>query len=213
MSDIRNQTIVPPDLDDLLAELKNEIFANLNCIQIGKIESFNKDEQTAEVQIQVKRRIGGDEIKNYPLLVDCPVVVLQGGGAFSEYPISVGDYGLVIFCDRDIDNWWSAETVKEPLTTRKHSLSDGFILVGVNSKDGALTLEGDVVRLVTGDFPYKIESNDNTVTIDSDGIIIEDTNGNTITMDSTGVNIEDTNGNTIDMSTTVIINSNLEILQ
>jgi len=28
------QTIIPPDLDDLLEELKNSIFAKMNCIQI-----------------------------------------------------------------------------------------------------------------------------------------------------------------------------------
>ena len=70
------QTIYPPDLDDLLANLKNEIFATLNCIQMGQINTYNKAEQSATIQLQVKRRIRNTEIKSYPLLVDCPVIFL-----------------------------------------------------------------------------------------------------------------------------------------
>lgn len=142
MSDI----IYPPDLDDLLDVHKTEIFANLNCVQIGKIESVNTSEQSAEIELQVKRRVNG-KIINYPLLIDCPVVVSQGGGAFVDFPISQGDFCLVLFNDRDIDNWWTAATNKEPRTLRKHSLSDGFALVGINPKISVLSLDGSNMNI------------------------------------------------------------------
>ena len=50
------QTLITPDLDDLLDETKNDIFANLNCIQIGKISSYDTATQSAEITLQVKRR-------------------------------------------------------------------------------------------------------------------------------------------------------------
>jgi len=143
MSDIQ---INPPDLDDVLELLKNNIFANLNCVQIGKIEKVN-DNQTVEIMIQVKRRVP-NKIISYPLLVDCPYLVLQGGGAYLDFPITKGDYCLVLFNDRNIDTWWKSANVAEPPTLRKHSLSDGFALVGINAETNILDNDGTVVRLL-----------------------------------------------------------------
>ena len=140
-------TIMPPDLDDVLLELKNEIFATMNCIQIGKIEKVNSN-QTVEIMLQVKRRISGDKTADYPLLVDCPYFVLQGGGAYIDMPIKAGDYCLVLFNDRNIDNWWSTENVKEPADRRKHNLSDGLALVGINSSINSLAADGGKLRIL-----------------------------------------------------------------
>ena len=142
-----SDTIMPPDLDDVLAELKNDIFANINCVQIGKIEKVN-DNQTVEIQIQVKRRVNDDVTKDYPLLVDCPYFVLSGGGAYIDMPIKKGDYCLILFNDRNIDNWWSTENVKEPQDRRKHNLSDGIALVGIMPDSKALDNDGTFVRIL-----------------------------------------------------------------
>jgi hypothetical protein len=144
---VSSQTINPPDLDDVLAELKNSIFANLNCVQIGKIEKVN-DNQTVEILIQVKRRVSGTETRDYPLLVDCPYFVLSGGGSYIDMPIAKGDYCLILFNDRNIDNWWSTENVKEPSDRRKHNLSDGIALVGINPASKAFTQDGTWLRVL-----------------------------------------------------------------
>lgn len=136
----------PIDLDDLLDLKLNQLAANLNCIQIGKIESYDKTNQAVEIQLQVKRRID-DQIIDYPLLIECPLIVLQGGGGYLEFPVSPGDYCLVLFNDRDIDNWYVSGAYKEPNTKRKHNLSDGFALVGINPKISALSLDGENVNL------------------------------------------------------------------
>ena len=167
-----NQTVIPPDLDDVLNELRNSIFANLNCIQIGKIESVNLEEQTAGIQIQVKRKKGDGSIIDYPLLVDRPVIVMQGGGAFLEFPIKAGDFCLILFNGRNIDTWWDTANVTEPPTKRKHSLSDGFALVGINPKTSVLDLSGDKVGLNATGYPLEIKTDQNSV-IESNGSIID----------------------------------------
>jgi len=156
------QGIIPPDLDNILNDLKNSIFANLNCVQIGKIEKVNNN-QTVEIQIQVKRRIKGLETVNYPLLVDCPLMVMQGGGAFLEFPVKKGDYCIVLFNDRNIDTWWDTANIKEPLTKRKHSLSDGFALVGINPKTSTLGLSGDKVGLKAVGYDIEITTDKNII--------------------------------------------------
>lgn len=141
------ESIIPPDFDDVLVELKNEIFAQLNCVQIGKISAVN-DNQTVEITLQVKRRVQGDTITSYPVLVDCPYFVLSGGNAYIDLPIQVGDYCLVLFNDRNLDTWWSSENVAEPLTRRKHSLSDGIALIGISPESGAKEMDGTVTRIL-----------------------------------------------------------------
>lgn len=141
------QTINPPDLDDLLAENREAVFSNLNCVQIGQIQKVN-DDQTVEVEIQFFRRLPNDQTAKYPLLVDCPYFVLNGGGSYIDMPIEKGDYCLILFNDRNIDEWWDTANISAPADTRKHDISDGIALVGINPKPKALELDGNAVRIL-----------------------------------------------------------------
>jgi hypothetical protein len=154
---------LPAGFDDAAAYLKADIFSTLNCIKIGKISKFDKATQSAEIELTIKAQVE-DQVIPYPVLVDCPVVFLQGGGAFIEFPIKAGDYCLVFFNDRDIDDWWTSENVTVPRSARKHSLSDGIALVGLNAKNSPLDLSGGAVVLDAGDYPVTITSTD-SVTI------------------------------------------------
>jgi len=148
MSDqLPGQTIVDPDLDDVLEQLKTNIFATLNCIQIGKIEKVN-DNQTCEIQIQMKRRVSGSKTIDYPLLVDCPYFVLSGGGSYIDMPVSEGDYCLILFNDRNIDSWWDTSNIVASPDRRKHNLSDGIALVGISPSTGFLEKDGTFVRIL-----------------------------------------------------------------
>jgi len=162
-----NPTIFPSDLDDLLIELKTEIFSQLNCIQIGKIQSVNLSEQTAEIDVQFKRQVTDDKVIDYPLLVDCPLIVMQGGGSFLEFPIQPGDFCLVFFNDRNIDQWWSMGAKAAPVGQRKHSLSDGFALVGINPKTSVLSLSGDKIIVKSDQYPIRLEAGPGFFEIDN----------------------------------------------
>ena len=162
-----DQPLIPPTLEDNLIELKQEILATFNCVQIGQLQSYDATNQTAEVAIQVKRRINQTTIADYPVLVDCPVFVLQGGGAYIDMPVQSGDYCLVLFNDRNIDTWWDSGNVAEPLTRRKHALSDGLVLVGINPRTAVRDLDGSLVRILGTSGPgaeeFAARQNDTTV--------------------------------------------------
>lgn len=143
-----DQPLIPPTLEDNFIELKQEIFSTLNCVQIGQLQSYDATNQTAEIAIQVKRRINRTTIADYPVLVDCPVFVLQGGGAYIDMPVQSGDYCLVLFNDRNMDTWWDSANVAEPLTRRKHALSDGIALIGINPRTSVRDLDGSLVRIL-----------------------------------------------------------------
>ena len=97
----------------------------------------------------MQRRVNNQgHVADYPLLLDCPVVVLQGGGAYIDLPIAEGDYCLVLFNDRNIDTWWDTGNVVVPRNRRKHSLSDGIALVGINPRIEVREIDGTAVRIL-----------------------------------------------------------------
>lgn len=120
-------------LASLLQLYKADIMNSLNCHQVGEIVSFNSSTQTAEVQIKMLKMING-ELKSYPILIDCPCVILGGGEGRITFPIQAGDSCLVLFNDRDIDNWYSGGQTMQPRTDRTHCFSDAIALVGIRNK-------------------------------------------------------------------------------
>jgi hypothetical protein len=135
---ISQNFILPPTLRDLLDKFKGEIFRSINCMVVGKINSFNQAMATATINVMLKKTAPA-EIQSYPLLVDVPVFTLQGGGASLQMPINTGDTCLVFFADSNIDNWFATGSINNPLDARAHDISDGFAIVGVNSLAGLLT--------------------------------------------------------------------------
>jgi hypothetical protein len=101
----------------------------LNCHEVGQIVSFDAAKQSATVKIMVLRVLGSQNVE-YPLLTDCPVFVLTGGDACLTMPVKAGDSCLVLFNDRDLDNWFTSGSNVVPNTARAHDLSDGLVLVG-----------------------------------------------------------------------------------
>jgi hypothetical protein len=140
--------MMPPNIKIILDEVKADIFATFNCVQVGKISKVTSSEQTVEIELQIKRLAADGTSTKYPVLVDCPYFILQGGGAYIDMPIKAGDYCLVLFNDRNIDNWWSTANVADPATARKHSLSDALAVVGLNPKTSPLDMDGTWVRIL-----------------------------------------------------------------
>jgi len=133
-----NKTLQFPSLLDVLNGLKNDINISMNCVKIGIIDSFNQTIKSAVIQLVFKRTLPDDSIVSYPLLVDCPVFTLQGGGGAIQFPIVKGDTCIVLFSDRNIDNWFEDGSESAPFNQRCHDLSDGIALVGINSKNSDL---------------------------------------------------------------------------
>ncbi len=125
------------DLKEVLDDLKTEIFTSLNCHSFGEIISFDSSVQTARIKIGYKRVID-NKIYNYPVLVDCPVIVLSGGNSGITLPIQSGDTCLVLFCDRDLDNWFESGQITTLNSNRVHDLSDGVALVGIRHKQNVI---------------------------------------------------------------------------
>ncbi len=137
-----------PSLKDVLDFLRQNIFLSLCCHHVGTVQAFDEDRQTATVTINYKKTyyrlnpatgLYGAILVSYPILIDCPVICLGGGTAALTFPIRQGDECLVLFNDRDLDNWFNGTTGAAVATPRLHSFADAIILVGLRSLGKVLT--------------------------------------------------------------------------
>lgn len=169
MENVRN-----PELMDVLDAHKKDIGLSLNCHALATIQSFDAATQTCRATINYTKTVSqtapnGKVIsvpKPYPILVNVPIISLFGGVAGVTFPIKKGDTCVILFNDRDIDNWFiSGDTNAETVTKRTHSLSDGLALVGVRSKKNALS-NYDTSNLV-------LFHGANKITVSESNIVIE----------------------------------------
>jgi hypothetical protein len=139
----------------------------LNCHAVGRVESFNSAEQTCTVKISYtktfyrKNEDGTFEDKQveYPLLLQCPLMMISGGVAGLTMPVKSGDDCLVLFNDRDIDNWFSGLKDGKLNSNRLHSLSDGMIFVGVRNLESAIpSYDAENPVLYNGDTKITVKS-------------------------------------------------------
>ena len=133
---------VEPDLRDILENLKEDIFYEFNCHKVGVIQSFNTDNQTASIKLidkGIRKTSGKDIIQEFSLLQDCPIVINKGLNGGLTMPISIGDTCLVLFNDRDIDNWFDNGLSQRPNTRRSHDLADAIAIVGIRNQVNKIT--------------------------------------------------------------------------
>lgn len=143
-----NNPIPNPNLKDLLALLKKDIFLSLSCCHIGTIQKISTTTQRVDVSINYTKTVSKlDKVKgkyipvqeSYGLLLDLPVFIIGGADACLTMPIAVGDTCAVLFNDRAMDNWYqSGQVGQSPPSTRLHSFADGIALVGVRSANKAI---------------------------------------------------------------------------
>ena len=142
------------DLVNVMSSIKDNVFNNLNCHQVGTIQSFDPDSQTAVVTINTKRLVAlnPNQWEDYSPLIDCPVIISGNKDQRITFPINSGDECLILFNDREIDNWLS-KGGSQPFTIgRTHDFSDAIILVGLRNSNNTLpTYNNEAIELNNSD--------------------------------------------------------------
>lgn len=163
-----------PDLRALLDSSMQQTLARCNCHEVGSIVSFDAATQTASVQLQVLAVLPDGSQVPYPVLTDCPIFVNSGGGGIITFPIAAGDPCLVLFNDRDLDNWWATGNVVAPNSPRMHSLSDGLVLVGFRNKSNSISdYSTTQAEMRFAGAKVVVRSDNSAALLSSDGALID----------------------------------------
>lgn len=129
-----------PEMADVLNMYGAKLSSDLNCHAIATIQSLNTTALTVSAQINYTRTLVAINPLNgtytfsqvpYPLLSDIPLVIMGGGNASLTFPIQQGDQCLLLFNDRDMDNWFSGARTGPVNSNRLHHLSDAIAIVGL----------------------------------------------------------------------------------
>lgn len=143
------------ELLDVMMEAIGHTLANVHTSTIARVTAVGAS--TISCRPVVPRMIDGEPVQ-LPEFVDVPVLVLQGGGSYTAYPVAVGDYALLIFTERCFDRWWAGQDYQPPPELRMHDYSDGVALVGLNPLAGLIPIPttikqvGDTVQ--EGDYTH-----------------------------------------------------------
>lgn len=163
------QQSTQPDWIDVLDTLKQDILKSINCVQIGEIQEFNAADQTASVQLVIKQVIdvdyqGVERFQDISLLLEVPVLFLGNDTSYLTIPPKAGDTCIVLFNDRDLENWYFNGGQSAPKTYRKHDFTDAMAIVGLKNQQNKIqTFFENGPRLQFND-SNKIEWTDGQIT-------------------------------------------------
>jgi len=192
---------------------------DLRCCAPGIITSFDSAKQTVKVQLAIKDLIvintkKGGVLQSIPIpeLGDVPIVVPRAGGFSITLPIKKGDECLVVFSDSCIDSWWqngcdtnekNEPEAQEPLSARRHDLSDGFAILGTWSQKRVLdNYNSDALEIRSDQGDTSIEVKNDEINIREKETVVTIKDGEVMIVDGdTEVKIKD--GETTITSTSV----------
>lgn len=129
---------VIPDLNNVLEILKKDIYSGLRTLTIGQVIEFHAENRTIDAKIiimptnvQINTEVSDREDGlEYPILYQVPVLDCE----YFSPPIHADDYCLLIFAERNIDNWLVEDFSDiEPRDSRMHSIADAFAWFGIGN--------------------------------------------------------------------------------
>lgn len=151
----------------------------------GIVQSFNPTLQTVTVQVAVRERMLNAQASpinpTLYVLTDVPIVMPSAGIFSLTLPVQAGDECLLIFADCSISQWWQSGEVSDQIDKRRHSLSDGFAIIGPWSKANRITnYSPNTAQLRTDDSTVVIELTPTAINITAPQINILSTGGTTM---------------------------------
>lgn len=183
-------------------QLFSGVMQSLRVCLPAVVQSFSPGPpQTVTVQIAtnefVLKNIGVDNNLDLatvslalPVLTDVPVQIQNGGGYSLTFPIKAGDECMILFADTPLDVWFQNGGLgNNPISQRRHSLSDGIAIFGVRSTPRAIqNYSTSSTQLRSDDGSVKIDLAENAISITAP----------TINLNATSINL--TASSAIDIS-------------
>lgn len=184
MAKIRNIKKSQVNFNDVMLIAQDAIMSRLNCHNIGRIIAFDKNTQTCTVEMMQIKQFNDQTFIPAPI-TQVPLIMLGSGGGIITMPNPVGTICLLLFLDRNIDNFMETGEQYTPETSRMHDITDCIALTTfttlanplTNYDEEAITLLNDNIIENVQKISY-IKIYPNNIQIEAaDNIKLEKTNG------------------------------------
>ena len=145
-----------PTLERVLEMAIEARLLDLHTALPATVVKFDKDKQTVDVKPSLKRKYqDATKATELPVINSVPIVYPRGSTWRLVGPLAVGDSVLLVFSERSLDVWKKNGGTVDPLSNRKHHLTDAFAIPGgypstkvLGTVDAAhLRLEHDTGRI------------------------------------------------------------------
>lgn len=112
--------------------------SRLNCHNIGRIIEFDPTNQLCTVELMQIKRFNDQYITPAPL-TNVPLIIYGSGGGHITMPNPVGTICILLFMDRNIDEFLETGESYVPQTTRMHDFTDCVALTTFKTLANPLT--------------------------------------------------------------------------
>lgn len=138
MAEIRQIQKAQIDFNSTLDLAQEAVMARLNCHNVGKILSFNSETQTADIQLMQIKQFNNQMITP-TILTDVPLIIYGAGGGHITLPDPTGSICLLLFMDRNVDDFLETGAAYSPSTSRMHDFTDCIALTTFKTLANPLT--------------------------------------------------------------------------
>jgi hypothetical protein len=125
---------MPVEETSISAALRNfttDILNEVHTCMPGKIEKYDYTQQRAEVKTLLKRAMKSGAQLEYPIISDVPVCFPSGTDASITFPLNKGDFVLLFFSERSLNNWVNTGNDSNTELDKLHCLTDCIALPGI----------------------------------------------------------------------------------
>ena len=123
MAKIKKAKKAQINFNETLNLQQNAIMSRLNCHNIGRILEFESTTQLCTVELMQIKQFGDQAYTPAPI-TQVPLIMLGAGNAHITMPNPVGTTCLLLFLDRNMDNFMETCEQYMPDTARMHDFTD-----------------------------------------------------------------------------------------
>ena len=145
---------IEPSLAEIMRLAMDSRLLDLHVALPCRVEKYDAATQTVEVFPMVRRALtdtdGGTQNEDLPILPNVPVLFPRSANFSATWPISPGDFVLVIFCSSAIGTWRATGQLSDPIDLRRHDLSHAVAIPGVAPDSATIPTAADAALFEVG---------------------------------------------------------------
>lgn len=146
-------------LSEITQLLKDNVMSNLNCHNIGRIIEFDSTTQTCTVELMQIKQFNDGYYTPAPI-TEVPLIMLGAGTGYITMPNPVGTICLLLFLDRNIDNFMETGEQYVPETSRMHDFTDCVALTTFKTLANPLqSYDENAITIFNEQITEEIQSN------------------------------------------------------
>lgn len=218
MAQIRSTEKAQVDFNDVMAIAQDAIMSRLNCHNIGKILEFDSATQTCTVELMQIKQYNNNFYTPAPI-TQVPLIILSSGTGYITMPNPVGTICLLLFLDRNFDNFMETGEQYVPETARMHDFTDCVALTTFktlanplqNYDENAITLfneeiteaiqSSSYIKVYGDSIQLKTSQTQNEITLEEE-----------ITMNNEGINLSSSLGGKISIDAQIGVSNAVQDL-